>query len=114
MDESFYRKRKKWFEPADIARKLRRHKGRVAIVAVATILVGIALFGSRGFVHRFQLERQKADLEQKIREAEAEQKRLQQESRSLDTNKRTMEKVAREKYDMARPGETVYKTPPGR
>lgn len=114
MDESFYRKRKKWFEPAEITRRLRRNKGRVVVIGVAVVLAGFTLFGSRGFVHRFQLERQKAELEQKIREAEAEQKRLQQESRSLDTNKRTIEKVAREQYDMTRPGETVYKTPPGR
>ena len=114
MDESFYRKRKKRFDPQELLRRIVRNKRLAALIAVGAVIAGIALFGSRGFVHRFRLENQKAELEQKIREAEAEQKRLQQESRSLDTNKQTIEKVAREKYGMTRPGETVYRTPPKR
>lgn len=114
MDESFYRKPKKRFAPNELLRRVRRNPVRAVVLVIGTVIVGFALFGGRGFVHRFRLEQQKTELEQKIREAEAEQKRLQQESRSLDTNKRTIEKVAREKYGMTRPGETVYRTPPAR
>jgi cell division protein FtsB len=44
-----------------------------------------------------------------IRSAEAENKRLQAESKALDGDKKVIEKVAREKYGMVREGETVYK-----
>lgn len=114
MDESFYRKPRKRFAPNEVLRRIRRNPVRAAVLVIGTIIVGFALFGGRGFIHRFRLEGQKTELEQKIREAEAEQKRLQQESSSLDTNRRTIEKVAREKYGMTRPGETVYRTPPAR
>jgi cell division protein FtsL len=114
MDDPFYRKRKRRFDPRDLFRRLLRNKRLVAGLVLGVLIAGLALFGDRGFVQRFRLEGQKAELEQKIREAEAEQKRLQQESRSLDSSSATIEKVAREKYGMTRPGESVYRTPPKR
>ncbi len=49
------------------------------------------------------------ELEVKIREAEAETKRLRAESKALDGDLEAIEKVAREKHGMIRDGETVYK-----
>ncbi len=114
MDESFYRKRKRRFNPRETLRRILRNKRLVAALVLGSVIAGIALFGNRGFVQRIRLEQQKSELEQKIREAEAEQKRLQRESLSLDTSSRAIEKVAREKYGMKRPGESVYRTPPER
>jgi cell division protein FtsB len=46
---------------------------------------------------------------EKVKAAEEETKRLQSYLKALEGDKKTIEKVAREKYGMARPGETVYK-----
>ena len=48
-------------------------------------------------------------MERKIREADAETKALQAQSKALDGDKKAIEKVARERYGMVRQGEKVYK-----
>ncbi len=60
-------------------------------------------------VKRVQLQREKANLEEQIRTAEAEQRALQAQSKALDGDKAAIEKVAREKYGMVKEGETVYR-----
>lgn len=112
MEDLFYRKPKRAFDLRGAVRRLLRNKRLLLALLIGIPLAGFAVFGNRGVVQRFRLERQKTDLEQKIREAEAEQQRLAQESKALDADKKTIEKVAREKYGMVREGETAYRTTP--
>ena len=80
------------------------------VVAAAVLLVmGFALFGNRGVFQRVRLEKQKAQMEAKIREAQEENQRLQAQSKALDGDKKAIEKVAREDHGMHRQGETVYR-----
>jgi cell division protein FtsB len=67
------------------------------------------LFDNKGVIARVRLESQKKELEQKILQAEAETKALQAQIKALEGDKKTIEKIAREKYGMARDGETVYR-----
>jgi cell division protein FtsB len=113
MDDLFYRKKKRRFDPQQILR-LFRNKRLVAALAIGLPLIGFVLFGNRGIVQRVRLERQEAELQQKIREAEAETRRLQTELKALEGDPKAIEKAAREKHGMVRDGETVYKTTPAR
>ncbi len=81
------------------------------------LLVGIPIFGyvllnPHGIIQRVRLELAKREMAEKLRDAELEQQRLQDLSKRLESDKRTIEKVAREKYGMLREGETVYKVKP--
>ena len=109
MDNVFYRKMQKGFS---LRLPLKRLAGNrrmlIALVAGVPILLYV-LFGNRGIVQRFRMQSQKVEIEQKILEAGAENRRLQAESKALDADKKAIEKVAREKYGMIRDGETVYK-----
>jgi len=109
MDSLYYRKERGKLSLHALARKLLKNKRALFGLIVGTPLVLILLFGSRGIVQRVKLQNQKTELEAKIQQAEEETKRLQAESRALDGDKKTIEKVAREKYGMVREGETVYK-----
>ena len=113
MDDLFYRKKKRRFDPQHILR-LFRNKRLLTALAIGLPLVGFVLFGNRGIVQRIRLERQQAELQQKIREAEAETRRLQTEQKALEGDPKAIEKAAREKHGMVRDGETVYKTTPAR
>jgi len=113
MDDLFYRKKKRRFDPQHILR-LFRNKRLLTALAIGLPLVGFVLFGNRGIVQRIRLERQHAELQQKIREAEAETRRLQTEQKALEGDPKAIEKAAREKHGMVRDGETVYKTTPAR
>ena len=45
---------------------------------------------------------------EKLRADSIEIKRLQEQIKALESDKKTLEKTAREKYGMIREGETVY------
>ena len=109
MDNLFYRKDKKKFDVRATLKKFAKNKRAMLGLVLAVPLVLFLLFGSHGIVQRIRLQSQKAELETKIQQAETETKQLQAESNALDGDKKAIEKVAREKYGMAREGETVYK-----
>jgi cell division protein FtsB len=108
-DGDFYRKLGRRSNLQAALKRLLANRRLMLGLVLGIPLALFVLFGNRGVVQRVRLQAQKADLEQKILEAEAEAKRLQQESRALDGDRKTIEKVAREKYGMVREGETVYR-----
>lgn len=92
-----------------ITKKVFKTRRRALFVIVGALLVSYVLFNNRGIVARMRLEHQRQVIIEKVRAAEEETKRLQSYLKALDGDKKTIEKVAREKYGMAREGETVYK-----
>jgi cell division protein FtsB len=114
MENLFYRKKKSPWDLREPMRRLLRNKRLLLVIAIATPLVGYLLFGNRGIIQRLRLEHQKVEMEQRLREAEADADRLKKESKALDSDRAAIERVAREKHGMVRPGETVYRTSPTR
>lgn len=112
MDSKILKKLKKKLSPRNVGEYLWANKKGTAVGAVLFIGALFILFASNGLLHRLQLERERAALIEKIRIAEEEQKILRDQSRALDGDKKAIEKVAREKYGMIRPGEKVYKIVP--
>ncbi len=110
MDSSFYRKLTRGLGPVRILKKFVKNKKAMALTAIGTIVLVYGVLGNHGLVQRWKLQHEKAELERKIKEASEETKQLQNESHDLDTNLKAIEKVARERYGMAREGERVYKT----
>lgn len=112
MEAKFYRKIKKQLSPKNVLDSIRQNKRMSAILIGSFLLLLYILFNSNGIVPRLKLESQKAEMEQKIKNAEAEQQKLKDQSKALDGDKKAVEKVAREKYGMVRKGEKVYKVAP--
>jgi cell division protein FtsB len=92
-----------------LLKKAVKNKRRTTILILALVLATYLLFDNKGVIARVRLESQKKELEQKILQAEAETKALQAQIKALEGDKKTIEKIAREKYGMARNGETVYR-----
>lgn len=110
MENQFYRKipsSRRLFR--DILKKALKDKKRTLIVLVSAILIVYLTFDNKGIIARVRLETQKKELEQKIVQAEAETKALHAQIKALQGDKKTIEKIAREKYGMAKSGETVYR-----
>jgi cell division protein FtsB len=114
MENLFYRKKKSRWDLREPVRRLLRNRRFLLFLAVAILLGGYVLFGSRGIIQRLRLEHQKAEMEERLRDAEAEADRLKKESKALESDRAAIERVAREKHGMVRPGETVYRTAPTR
>jgi cell division protein FtsB len=109
MDGDFLRRvqQPRWLK--GITKKVFKTRRRALFVIVGTLLVSYILFNNRGIITRIRLEHQRLVMIEKVRAADEETKRLQSYLKALDGDKKTIEKVAREKYGMARDGETVYK-----
>ncbi len=109
---TFYRTVKKKLSVSGFAARMWANKKLTALVAVAFLVFLYVLFNNNGLVQRYRLERSKVELTRKIKEAEEQQKRLQDQSRALDGDPKAIEKVAREKYGMVRQGDKVYRVVP--
>ena len=109
MEGQFYRKIRTNSGLNLLGKRVFKARRRGLAIIAGTIIVAFVLFNNRGVVARVRLEVERRDMIEKVREAEAETKRLQAYLKALDGDKKTIEKVAREKYGMAREGETVYK-----
>jgi cell division protein FtsB len=72
-------------------------------------IIFFMLFNTKGVWTRYSLKADQKTLEEKIKIAEETNKFLLKEIDALKTDKNKIEKIAREKYNMKKPGETIYK-----
>ena len=107
MEDQYYRKPQPklggWFK------KYLRKRGVILFLLIALPALSFMMFSNKGIFQRYSLESDKKEIQLKIQEAHQEQLKLQQQSKSLDSDPKAIEKVAREKYGMIKAGETVYK-----
>jgi cell division protein FtsB len=109
MEGQFLRKARKPRWLLGITKKVFKTRRRAAIVIAAAVVLSYVLFNNRGVIARIRLEHERQVMIEKVRAAQEENQRLEAYLKALDGDKKTVEKVAREKYGMARAGETVYK-----
>jgi cell division protein FtsB len=109
MEGQFLRRvqRPRWVQ--GISKRVFKTRRRAHFVIIGTLLVSYVMSNNRGIVARIRLEHERQVMIEKVRAADEETKRLESYLKALDGDKKTIEKVAREKYGMAREGETVYK-----
>jgi cell division protein FtsB len=112
MDSQFYRKLGRRLTLLSPLRRLLRNRAALGVMLLSVTVGGFVVFGNHGVLQRLRLQQRKVLMERRIREAQEETKSLQSQSRALDSDKKAIEKVAREDYGMARSGEKVYKVQP--
>jgi cell division protein FtsB len=108
MDDQFYRN----IQPERLLKKIiktaAKNKKRTVILIFLFILILYLFFDNKGIMTRLRLEAQRREWIQKLHDDSLETKRLQEQIKALEGDKKTIEKTAREKYGMVREGETVY------
>ena len=109
MDDHYYRKTKPRGKLHLLVSRAVRNKRFMLTLIVAVPVLMFMLFGNRGILKKMSLEAEKKEKQEKVRQAQIEHQKLVDQSKTLDTDDRAIEKIAREKYGMIREGETVYK-----
>lgn len=109
MDTNYYRKERPKRSLITLLRKAWKSNGFRIMVFVIIPVFSFITFSNKGILQRTKLEAQRVEMEEKVRSAQAEQRALKEQSKALDSDPKTIEKVAREKYGMIKEGETVYK-----
>ena len=79
------------------------------LVVILIGCVSLLFFSDRGLISLWNLKKEKADIQQEINLLRKEIASLKRESEKLEFDQAYIEKIAREKLKMAKPGEKVFK-----
>ena len=102
--------------------KLRRVQQQVAatqkqfirgiILLLCITLLIIFIFGDHGLLQLYKLKRNRAKVQAQIAQLRKEREGVMVEKNRLENDIQYLEKLARERYRMVKPGEKVYKVIP--
>ena len=83
----------------------------VLLMLIGTLAV-IFIFGDHGLFQLYKLKRERVEIQEYISKLRKERENLIVEKSLLENNLDYIERLAREKYRMAKPGEKVFKVIP--
>ena len=81
-------------------------------ILMVTIIVGcisLLLFSDRGLINLWSLKKEKLDIQNEINDLRNQIAMLEKEEEKLKFDEEYIEKIAREKFKMVKPGERVFK-----
>ena len=93
---------------ADTQKKFIR--GVLFLIAITLLIVFV--FGDHGLFQLYKLKRERAEIQKHISQLRENREMLISEKNRLENDLEYIEKLAREKYRMALPGEKVFKVVP--
>ena len=83
----------------------------VLVLFLATLMI-IFIFGDHGLLQLYKLKKERSEIQNHISELRKNREGLVKEKARLENDLKYIEKLAREKYRMAKPGEKVFKVIP--
>ena len=83
----------------------------VLVLIVATLVI-IFIFGDHGLLQLYKLKQERKEVQKHITQLRENRETLIVEKNRLENDLEYIEKLAREKYRMAKPGEKVFKVVP--
>ena len=85
-------------------------RGVLFLIAITLLIVFV--FGDHGLFQLYKLKRERAEIQKHISQLRENREILISEKKRLENDLEYIEKLAREKYRMAKPGEKVFKVVP--
>ena len=79
---------------------------------MVTIIVGcisLLLFSDRGLINLWSLKKEKLEIQNEINDLRNQIAIIEKEEEKLKFDEKYIEKIAREKFKMVKPGERVFK-----
>ena len=85
---------------------------RGVLLLIGVTLLIIFIFGDQGIFQLYKLKRERAEVQANITLLRKEREQLKSEKARLENDLDYIEKLARERFRMAKPGEKVFKVIP--
>ena len=96
-----------------ILTRRKRNVRRLIILGILLLVICIYSFGDYGLYQYYQLSREEKRLQTKLAQLELESKQLEKERQLLQKqDPGYLERIAREKFGLVKPGEKIYKLTP--
>ena len=83
------------------------------MVAIVVGCISLLLFSDRGLINLWSLKKEKLEIQNEINDLRNQIAMLEKEEEKLKFDEKYIEKIAREKFKMVRPGERVFKVTDG-
>jgi cell division protein FtsB len=88
-----------------------RRNMSILLLAALVLLLVQDVFGTHGVLAMRRAEREAAKVKQEIKQIDTENRRLEDNVKSLKSDPQAIERIAREEMGLARPGEFIFKIP---
>ena len=85
-------------------------QGLVLLICVSLSIIFI--FGDHGLLKLYKIKRQRAKIQKHITQLRNEREKTKEEKNKIENDLDYIEKIAREKYKMVKPGEKIFKVVP--
>ena len=85
--------------------------GILALLLICVALIVHNVFSQNGYMASRRQRKDLQALQQKIQQIKAENEQLDRENHALKSNPAAVERLAREQYGLAKPGEKIYSLP---
>ena len=79
------------------------------MVAIIVGCISLILFSDRGLINLWSLKKEKLEIQNEINDLRNQIALLEKEEEKLKFDEKYIEKIAREKFKMVKPGERVFK-----
>ena len=79
------------------------------VFLIGLSLVIIFVFGDHGLLKLYKIKNERKLIQNKIANLRAERETLKNEKNKIENDLNYIEKIAREKYKMVKPGEKIFK-----
>jgi len=83
------------------------------MVAIVVGCISLLLFSDRGLINLWSLKKEKLEIQNEINDLRNQIAMLEKEEEKLKFDEKYIEKIAREKFKMVKPGERVFKVTDG-
>ena len=108
MRKNFYKKSFKQNKPGSLSIFQKQFfKGLVSLICFSLIIVFI--FGDHGLLKLYKIKNERQLIQTKIAALREEREKLKTEKIKIENDLNYIEKIAREKYKMVKPGEKIFK-----
>ena len=108
MRKSFYKKSFKKNRPGSLSIFQKQFfKGLVFLIFFSLVIVFV--FGDHGLLKLYKIKNERQLIQKKIANLREEREKLKTEKMKIENDLNYIEKIAREKYKMVKPGEKIFK-----
>ncbi len=102
-----YSKRKKARSSSIAATQKQFVQGLVFLICMSLIIIFI--FGDHGLLKLYKIKNQRKKVQNHIAQLREEKEKIKDEKNKIENDLDYIEKIAREKYKMVKPGEKIFK-----
>tara|TARA_B100000927_G_C16439344_1_gene459073 strand:- start:662 stop:1000 length:339 start_codon:yes stop_codon:yes gene_type:complete len=108
MKQTFY-KRKIRSQKSKSVSILQKQFFKGIVLLISFCLIIIFVFGDHGIVKLYRIKNERKIIQKEISELRIQREKLENEKVKIESDLKYIEKIAREKYKMVKPGEKIFK-----